>query len=165
MNGEIENQTQAGRFPGGRLNRRTNEAVTRLETTTGPKHENPAVPYGSQRLLSQPCRLPSPTAPCASKWNNKGPLDSVVWLVVVSVTVVRCATACSPESGDRLVGLVVKVSASREEDPGFESRLGRDVSGVEPVTSKLALQWLPSQAPGVTGSVLGLVGPVSVYCG
>ena len=35
---------------------------------------------------------------------------------------------------------------------------------VIPVTSKLALQWLPCQAPGVKGSVLGLVGPVSVYC-
>ena len=32
---------------------------------------------------------------------------------------------------DRLVGLVVKASASRVEDPGFESRLGRDFSGVE----------------------------------
>ena len=26
------------------------------------------------------------------------------------------------------------------------------------------LQWLPCQAPGVIGSALGLVGPVSVYC-
>ena len=32
---------------------------------------------------------------------------------------------------DRLVGLVVKTSASRAEDPGFESRLRRDFSGVE----------------------------------
>ena len=32
---------------------------------------------------------------------------------------------------DRLVGLVVKASASRAEDPGFESRLQRDFSGVE----------------------------------
>ena len=32
---------------------------------------------------------------------------------------------------DRLVGLVIKVSASRAEDPGFESRLRRDFSGVE----------------------------------
>ena len=32
------------------------------------------------------------------------------------------------------------------------------------VTEKLALQWLPCQAPGVTGSALGPVGPVSVYC-
>ena len=32
---------------------------------------------------------------------------------------------------DRLVGLVVKASASRAEDPGFESRLCRDFFGVE----------------------------------
>ena len=31
----------------------------------------------------------------------------------------------------RLVGLVVKASASRPEDPGFESRLHWDFSGVE----------------------------------
>ena len=36
--------------------------------------------------------------------------------------------AASP-SADRLVGLVVKVSASRAEDPDFESRLRRDFSG------------------------------------
>ena len=60
---------------------------------------------------------------------------------------------------DRLVGLVVKAFASKAEDPGFESR-----SRVIPVTSKLALQWLPCQAPGVIGSMLGLVSPVSVYC-
>ena len=35
---------------------------------------------------------------------------------------------------------------------------------VIPVTQKLVLQWLPCQAPGVIGSALGLVGPVSVYC-
>ena len=59
-----------------------------------------------------------------------------------------------------------KASASRAEDPGFESRLRRDFfrGRVIPVTSKLALQWLPCQAPGVIGSALGLVGPVSVYC-
>ena len=66
----------------------------------------------------------------------------------------------------RLVGLVVKASASRAEDPGFESRLrpGFFRGRVIPVTSELALEWLPCQAPGVIGSVLGLVGPVSVYC-
>ena len=37
---------------------------------------------------------------------------------------------------DRFVGLVVKASASRAEDPGFESRLRRDFSGVE------SYQWL-----------------------
>ena len=59
-----------------------------------------------------------------------------------------------------------KASASRGEDPRFESRLRRDFfwGRVIPVTSKLALQWLPCQAPGVIGSALGLVGPVSVYC-
>ena len=36
----------------------------------------------------------------------------------------------------RLVGLVVKASASRAEDPGFESRLRRDLIGVE------SYQWL-----------------------
>ena len=35
---------------------------------------------------------------------------------------------------------------------------------VIPVTSKLALQWLPCQAPGIMVSGLGLVGPLSVYC-
>ena len=65
---------------------------------------------------------------------------------------------------DRLGGLEVKASASRAEDPGFESRLRRDFLGrVIPVILKLALQWLPCQAPGVIGSALGLVGQVSVY--
>ena len=36
-----------------------------------------------------------------------------------------------PPHVDRLVGLVVKASASRAEDPGFESRLRRDFFGVE----------------------------------
>ena len=35
---------------------------------------------------------------------------------------------------------------------------------VIPVTSKLTHQWLRCQAPGVKGSVLGLVSPVSVDC-
>ena len=35
----------------------------------------------------------------------------------------------SLQVGDRLVGLVVKASASRAEDPEFESRLRRDFSG------------------------------------
>ena len=74
---------------------------------------------------------------------------------------------CGTDCPDRLVGLVVKASASRAEDPGFASRWRRDFifrGRVIPVTSKLALQWLPCQAPGVVSSVMGLVGPVSVYC-
>ena len=35
----------------------------------------------------------------------------------------------SPVFKHRIVGLVVKASASRAEDPGFESRLRRDFSG------------------------------------
>ena len=34
-------------------------------------------------------------------------------------------------TGHRLVGLVVKASASGAEDPGFESRFRRDFCGVE----------------------------------
>ena len=34
-------------------------------------------------------------------------------------------------TGNRLVGLVVKASASRADDTGFESRFRRDFSGVE----------------------------------
>ena len=65
---------------------------------------------------------------------------------------------------DRLVGLVVKASASRAEDPEFGSRLRGDFFGCIPVTSKLTLRWLQCQEPGIIGSVLGLVGPVSVHC-
>ena len=35
----------------------------------------------------------------------------------------RCLSDCSLDCSDRLVGLVVKASASRVEAPGFESRL------------------------------------------
>ena len=65
-----------------------------------------------------------------------------------------------------LVGQAVKASASRAADLGsipiFEVELFPDKE--VPVTSKLVLQWLPCQAPDVKGSVLGLVGLVSVYC-
>ena len=62
----------------------------------------------------------------------------------------------------RLVGLVVKASTSRVEEPGFESHLRRDFFGVE------SYQWLKNwhcsgYPPGVIGSVLAPVGPVSVY--
>ena len=60
-----------------------------------------------------------------------------------------------------------KASASRAEGPGSNpGHLLWDFYGVEslPVTKTLARQWLPCQAPGVIGSALALVGPVSVYC-
>ena len=62
---------------------------------------------------------------------------------------------------------MVKESASRAEDAGVRIPLVTRFffpDRVIPVTSTLALQWLPCQALGVIGSALGLVGPVSVYC-
>ena len=46
---------------------------------------------------------------------------------------------------DHLVGLVVKASASRAEGPGFESRLRRDVFGVE--SYQLLKNWHSSGYP------------------
>ena len=60
---------------------------------------------------------------------------------------------------------MVKAFASRVEDPGFESRLRRDFSGLTHTSDlKIGTPVLLCQAPGSIGSVLGLVGPVSVYC-
>ena len=35
---------------------------------------------------------------------------------------------------------------------------------VIPLAYRLVLQWLSCHVPGAVGSVLGLVGPVSIYC-
>ena len=61
----------------------------------------------------------------------------------------------------RVVGLVVKASASRAEDPEIESR--RDFSGSSH-TCDLKIGTPVATLPGVIGSALGLVGPVSAYC-
>ena len=62
---------------------------------------------------------------------------------------------------------VVKASTSRAEDPEFEFRLRRHFSRSSH-TSDLKIGtsglWLPCHSPGVIGSALGLVGPMSVYC-
>ena len=50
-------------------------------------------------------------------------MTTVAVLVMASVVVVVGTVVLSE---DRLVGLVVKASASRAEGPGFESRLRRD---------------------------------------
>ena len=86
-----------------------------------------------------------------SEWN----CEESCWRRILHVHTVR--------SRHRLVGLVVKASASRAEDPGFESRLRQDFLGVESKIGTPVAKWLPCQAPGVIGSALGLVGPVSVY--
>ena len=41
---------------------------------------------------------------------------------------------------------------------------GGGSGGRWPLLHREPLQWLPCQAPGIIGSALGLVGPVSVYC-
>ena len=47
----------------------------------------------------------------------------------MEVETVTRAVQCQASQRDRVVGLVVEGSASRTEDPGFESRLRRDFSG------------------------------------
>ena len=58
----------------------------------------------------------------------------------------------------RLGGLVLKASASKAEDPGFEFRLRRDLSG----SSHTSDFKIGTPAPGVIGSALGLLDPVRV---
>ena len=60
---------------------------------------------------------------------------------------------------------MVKASASRVEDPGFQSCL-RGIFSRSSITSdlKIGTPVTTLQGPGVIGSVLGLVGLVSVYC-
>ena len=55
-------------------------------------------------------------------------------------------------------------SRERQSLGSIPACVGIFLGWVIPVTSKLALQWLPCQAPGVIGSALGLVGRVSAYC-
>ena len=69
---------------------------------------------------------------------------------------------------DRLVGLVVKASASREADLGSIPAFAMDVFPRSSHASDLLIGTpvaaLAGQAPGTVGSALGLVGPVSVLC-
>ena len=79
---------------------------------------------------------------------------------------VEAVKAAALDTWDRLVGQVDKASASRPEDPGFESHLQRDFTGSSHTSDfKIGTPVaVPCQAPGGIGSALGLVGPVSVYC-
>ena len=56
--------------------------------------------------------------------------------------------ALLPPSQNRLVGLVVKASASRAEGPGFESRLRRDFFGVSSHASDLNIGTPVATLPG-----------------
>ena len=64
----------------------------------------------------------------------------------------------------RLVGLVLKTSTSRAEDPKFDSLLRRGNFSALRHTNDLKIGKLPSQALGVIGSAQELVGSVSGYC-
>ena len=66
----------------------------------------------------------------------------------------------------RLVGLEVRRPPREWKIPGSNPACAGILSGSSHTSDfkKLAFQWLPCQAPGVTGSALGLVGTVSVYC-
>ena len=71
----------------------------------------------------QTCMLPHSEA-FANMWTFS-------WESQCQILPARRASKTVYTSTDRLVGLVVKVYASRAEDPGFKSRLRRDFSGVE----------------------------------
>ena len=70
---------------------------------------------------------------------------------------------CSSVSQSAGHGLVVKASASRAKDPGFNPRLRRGEVSWSSHTSDLNIG-TPVAAPGGIGSALRLVGPLSVYC-
>ena len=79
----------------------------------------------------------------------------VCWTASLLSSARVCFTVGQP-SNDRLLGLLVKASATNGADPGFDSR-GRDFSGLSHTSDlKLAPLWLPWKAPGVIGSALGL---------
>ena len=58
---------------------------------------------------------------------------------------------------------MVKASASRAEDPGFDSRLHRREFSRSSHTIDLKIGTPVATLLGVVGSRLGLVGPVSAY--
>ena len=85
--------------------------------------------------LSQLVPLPPPSAPPATPLPSLSPPCPVAENTESLSTHTVC-TSTLPHCLHRLVGLVVKASASRAEGPGFESRLRRDFFGVE------SYQWL-----------------------
>ena len=82
------------------------------------------------------------------------------------MTTDRCVVEPAAQGRRYLSGCLYFTQFLLSCSPGFDSRLSSgDFSGSGHTgDSKMALQWLPCQAPGVIGSALGVVGPVSVYC-
>ena len=78
-----------------------------------------------------------------------------------------CFSFLSPEQApEHLFGLVVRRPPRERKIPGSNCPACAGIFSGSSHTRdlKLALQWLSCQAPGVIGSVLRLVGPVSEYC-
>ena len=69
-----------------------------------------------------------------------------------------------PRVSDRLVGQVVKASASRADDPGLDSRLRPEDFSGSSHTNDWKIGTPVATLASVIGSALGLVGLVSVYC-
>ena len=76
--------------------------------------------------------LPQCVAACHTVWADP-PLTSTVHAAgtLGNLEANKHALCLSSQMHHRLVGLVVKASASRAEGPGFESRWRRDFFGVE----------------------------------
>ena len=83
---------------------------------------------------------------------------------VMSVTVDLFPGGVMSVAVDLFPGGVMSVTA--DLFPGGVMSVTVDLfpGGVMSVTSKLVLKWVCCQTPGVIGSALGLVGPMSVYC-
>ena len=90
----------------------------------------------------------------------------IIVIIIITIIIIIILQSAILHT-DHLVRLVVKASAFRAKDLGFDSRLRVGILSGSSHSSdlkKLALQLLSCQAPGVIESALGLVGPVSVYC-
>ena len=92
----------------------------------------------------------------------------LIWIKkkkIITTLITTTTWITAPLAPDRLIGLVDKASASRAEIPGLNPACAEIFPGSSHTSDlKSALRWLPCQAPSAVGSVLGLVGPVSVYC-
>ena len=88
------------------------QCVARDLHTVAPDHLS--VRFGDMRRLLK------------KKKNRFALFNANIIIIITIVNMLNCLCVT-----DRLVGLVVKASASRAEGPGFESRLRRDFFGVE----------------------------------
>ena len=83
--------------------------------------------FSAQEINNIELLLKSPEKSVAAGTRKKTPLRKKIAFIILGGMGGGVIYSLSP--GHRLVGLMVKASASRAEDPGFESRLRRDFSG------------------------------------